>query len=110
MKSELMYIELKSDGLRGEGRIGRVTASKTGKTLYYKNRTLMPARGMPLKANYFDQDSQEDFWVSRPKKDGNDSIFPSQINIDEDVREEYWLVIRKKPESVGETQFRSIGK
>ena len=35
MQPRIMYIELKNDGLRGEGRIGKVSFSKTGKTLYY---------------------------------------------------------------------------
>ena len=33
MKSRIMYIECKSDGLTGPARIGRVTFSKTGRTL-----------------------------------------------------------------------------
>lgn len=39
MKSRIMYIENKSDGLVGPARIGRVTFSKTGKTLHYQGRT-----------------------------------------------------------------------
>ena len=60
MNTKIMYLEIKSDGLRGEGRIGRVRLSKTGKTLYYGERTLVPTKGSPLKANYFDQETLED--------------------------------------------------
>ena len=105
-----MYIELKTDGLHGIGRIGRVYASKTGKTLYYNERTLVPTRGVPLKANFFDEDSLEDFWISGAKKDGNDSLFSTQITIDDNVREEYWLKIRKQPENISKTRYRSKGK
>ena len=105
-----MYIELKSDGLRGIGRIGRVEFSKSGNTLYYKERTFKPAKGTPLKANYFDPDSYEDFWVSGPKQDGNDSLFPAEVEIDEDVREEYWIQCRNLPQNIHLTSYRSPGK
>ena len=105
-----MYLEIKSDGLRGEGRIGRVGLSKTGKTLYYGERTLIPTKGSPLKANYYDQETLEDFWVSNPKKDGKDSLFPSIVNIDKDVREEYWISVRGTPEKASGTCYRSLGK
>ena len=110
MKSQIMYIELKTDGLHGIGRIGRVYASKTGKTLYYNGRTLVPTRSIPLKANFFDEDTLEDFWISGAKKDGNDSLFSTQIVIDDNVREEYWLKIRKQPENISKNSYRSKGK
>lgn len=110
MNTKIMYIELKSDGLRGEGRIGRVQLSKTGKTLYYGERTLVPAKGSPLKANYYDQETHEDFWVSGAKKDGLDSLFSSTVYIDEDVRDEYWVSVRGVPEKVAEISYKSPGK
>lgn len=110
MISKIMYLELKSDGLRGEGRIGRVRLSKTGKTLYYGERTLVPATGSPLKANYFDQDTLEDFWVSGAKKDGGDSLFSGTVNVDEDVREEYWVSVRNAPGKITESSYKSPGK
>ena len=110
MQSKIMYIELKTDGLRGEGRIGWVTFSKSGKSIYYDNRTLSKAAGRPLKANYFDEDSHEDFWISAPKQNGEDSLFPTIIEIDEDAREEYWRTIRKMPNKTASSQYRSPGK
>jgi len=35
----IMYIECKAGGLTGGARIGRVTFSKTGRTLYYRGQT-----------------------------------------------------------------------
>ena len=105
-----MYLELKNDGLRGEGRIGRVSFSKTGKTLYYHNRVLVKARAMPLKANFFDEETLEDFWVSGATKDGTDSLFAGRIEIDEDVRAEYWTEIRSSPEKIEKKSFKSPGK
>ena len=48
VQSKIMYIELKSDGLQGEGRIGLVKLSKSGNTLYYKDRVFQKAKGMLL--------------------------------------------------------------
>lgn len=95
VKPQIMYIELKTDGLSGEGRIGRVEFSQTGKTLYYAGRTFAPLKGHALKANYFDAQTLEEFWISRPRADGCDSLYPMRIHIDQDVVEEYWLKIRR---------------
>lgn len=35
MPPRIMYIEYKDAGLTGPGRIGRVTFSKTGRTIYW---------------------------------------------------------------------------
>ena len=110
MKSKIMYIEQKTDGLRGKGRIGLVKYSKTGKTLYYGDKVLAPTAGTPLKANYYDQESHLDFWISGARKDGEDSLFSSEIEIDENVREEYWTKIRKSPEKITQKKYRSPGK
>lgn len=110
MQSRVMYIELKSDGLRGEGRIGLVSFSKSGNTLYYKERVFKKAKGMPLKANYYDESSLEDFWISNPRKDGNDSLFSSIVEIDDDVRVEYWQKIRNLPCSIQNKSYKSNGK
>lgn len=41
------------------------------------------------------------------KKNGNDTLYPGTIEIDDDAREEYWLEIRKQPENVHVKQIRS---
>jgi hypothetical protein len=113
VKSRIMYIELKGGGISGavEGaaRIGRVTFSKTGKSVYYGGRVFMRTT-QPLKANYFDQATGETAWISGCRKDGQDALYPLIIDIDDDVREEYWTAIREQPERVSETRFRSEGK
>jgi hypothetical protein len=42
----------------------------------------------------------EKSWISGPHKDGEDRLYVSNIHveIDDDVREEYWTEIRNKPE------------
>ena len=99
-KTRIMYIEDKSGGLTGPARIGRVTFSKTGKSIYYRGRMFHGLKGRGYKANYFDPETGADFWISGCKKNGEDQLYGGKTEIDEDVREEYWLKIRKLPEMV----------
>ena len=110
MKPDIMYIE-PGGGLAGEGgRIGRVTYSKTGKTIYYDGCRFRSLKGYGYKENYYDVDSGEWYWISGPRRDANDALYPMTIEIDDDVREEYWRKIRNLPENVDKTSFRSPGK
>lgn len=95
-----MYIEYKGESLSGPARIGRVEFSKTGRTLYYKNITVQSLKGSGLKANYYDLENNDQYWISGCKKDGSDRLYGErvQIHIDEDAREEYWVSIRDLPE------------
>ena len=101
MRSRIMYIESKAASLQGPARIGRVTFTKSGKGIYYKDREFYRISG--FKANYADAATREEYWISGPRRDGLDRLYgPSAlpVHIDDDVREEYWLQIRKKPECV----------
>lgn len=96
-KTRIMYIENKSESLNGPARIGRVTFSKTGKSISYDGRTFQSLKGSGFKANYFDIDTGERFWISGPRKDGKDRLYSESaraIEIDNDVAEEYWHQIR----------------
>ena len=106
--TQIMYIEAK-DGITGPGRVGRVGFSKTGKTLTYKDKQFQSLKG-GYKANYFDLESGDHYWISGCRKDGNDSLYPDTIDIDEDVREEYWREIRQMPERINDQTYRSFGK
>lgn len=95
VKTRIMYIEYKGgDELNGICRIGRVRFSKTGKTIYYRDNELQSLKGRGFKSNYYDVHTGEHFWVSGPKKNGQDTLYPEKVFIDEDVREEYWKDIR----------------
>ena len=96
MKSRIMYIEDKSGGLTGPARIGRVTFSKTGQTIYYGGRTFRTLKGRGFKSNYEDVANGDRFWITGPKRRGGDAMYATHISavIDEDVREEYWREIR----------------
>lgn len=96
-KTRIMYIEDKSSSLNGRARIGRVTFSKTGKSVSYRGRTFQSLKGSGFKANYFDVETGERFWISGPRKDGKDRLYPDSstpVEIDPDVAEEYWREIR----------------
>lgn len=97
-KTRIMYIENKAEGLTGPARIGRVTFSKTGLTIYYRGKEFQSLKGRGFKANYFDVATREQYWISGPRRDGKDALYATNIQpeIDEDVREEYsnW---RKEP-------------
>lgn len=99
MKSRIMYIEDKSGGLTGPARIGRVTFSKTGRTLYHGGRSFQSLKGYGSKSNYFDIETGDYYWISGPRKDGADRLYgePLPVEIDDDVREEYWSEIRLRP-------------
>ena len=107
-----MYIENKSDGdgLTGASRIGCVSFSKTGKTIYYRGTELQSLKGYGYKANYYDVNTGDYYWVSGPKKNGQDTLYPDRVEIDEDVRIEYWRDIRGIEVTSHESSFRSEGK
>jgi len=67
MASRIMYIECKAEALNGPARIGRVTFSRTRATLYYKDKTFQSLKGRGSKANYFDVETNEPYWISGPR-------------------------------------------
>lgn len=96
MKSRIMYIESKAGGLTGPARIGRVTFSKTGSTLHYAGKPFQSLKGSGFKSNYFELATGEHYWISGPKKNGQDSLYATHIaaEVDDDVHDEYWSKIR----------------
>lgn len=100
--SRIMYIEHKGGELTGSARIGRVTFSRTGCTLYYRDLVFQSLKGNGFKANYFEIESGESYWISGPKRDGSDRLYGERlpIEIDDDVREEYWTTLRGLPSCV----------
>lgn len=106
MKSRIMYIELKTHpgghNDRGDARIGRVEFNRTGKTLTYRGKKFQKG-GTDCCANYHDIETMDGYWISGPKKNGQDrhSCGGGPVEIDEDVREEYWTQIRNMPQKAG---------
>jgi hypothetical protein len=95
-KTRIMYIERKAESLNGPARIGRVTLSKSGRTLEYKGQKFAKTK-TGAKWNHFDVATGDEYWISGPRRDGKDRLYPMSslpVEIDEDVREEYWSKIR----------------
>ena len=106
MRSRIMYIESKAEGLNGPARIGRVRFNRTGRTLYYGGRSFQSLKGSGFKANYRDTETGDKYWISGPRRDGLDRLYGKSaliVEIDDDVREEYWTEIRKDPEQKGKS-------
>jgi hypothetical protein len=99
-----MYIERKAGALVGKARIGRVKSNRTGRTLYYRDQVFRRIVGGGFKSNYVDESTGENYWISGCKKRGGDSLYPTNvpIEIDEDVRVEYWRDIRGEPDRINE--------
>ncbi|MDZ4687307.1 MAG: hypothetical protein SH850_19700 [Planctomycetaceae bacterium] len=99
MNSRIMYIERKAGRLTGPSRIGRVIFSKTGRSLSYAGRTFQSLGGRGFKSNYRDLQTGEEYWISGCKKAGGDRLYRERvpIEIDEDVRDEYWTRVRELP-------------
>lgn len=88
----VMYIENK-DGLidTAAARIGWVSFSKTGRTVYYQDKTLQVAIGGGVSENFFDTETGENYWISGIKKRGANSHPADSVKpvIDQDAVEEY---------------------
>lgn len=104
VKTRIMYIQ------RGTmpGRIGRVRLSKTGRTLYYGELVLESLDGRGYKANFVDVATSAQYWISGPRKDGQDTLYSGLVEVDDDVLVEYWRDIRGEPDR-RDRSFRSRG-
>jgi len=94
----------------GPARIGRVRFSKSGKSVHYQGRTLRTLAGSGFKANYFDTATGEQYWISGCKKNGEDALYSTIVEIDDEVREEYWSTIRNRDDLKQVRSFKSVGK
>lgn len=101
MQTRIMYIERKAGELTGQARIGRVTFSKNRKTLRYRGKQYRSLHGSGFKANYYEVETGEEYWISGCHRDGMDRLYGERVpvHIDDDVREEYWTEIRRQPEN-----------
>jgi len=100
-----MYIEHKGGELDGPGRIGWVELTRSRRAYRYRDKLLHKVTG--YKYNCVEDETGEQYWVSGPKKNGEDKLYGGVVYIDEDAREEYWLKIRRLPQFVTKRSFRS---
>jgi len=100
MKSQIMYIELKSgQSDKGPAWIGKVEFSKTGKTIYFNGLAFKKMTGTAFaysdSSNYYDLENREGYWISGVKKNGQDRHWAGggKIMIDEGIIEEYLRLV-----------------
>ena len=94
-----MFVQLKTghNTDRGPCWISRVKFSKTWQTAYWHGRTLRRWTGL-FDANFFDIDTNEEFWLSGPHRDRRDTRYSSMVpKVDEDVREDYERFLAGEP-------------
>ena len=101
----IMYIEHKGGELDGPGRIGWVELTRSRRAYRYQGKLLHKVVG--YKFNCVEDGTGEEYWVSGPKKNGEDKLYGGVVHIDEDAREEYWLKIRGLPQYVSKRSYRS---
>jgi hypothetical protein len=88
----VMYIENKSGPIGGvNGRIGWVSFSRSGRSVYYRDLVLTRLRGGGISGNYFDQATSEEYWVSGIKQRGTNAHWAEaiKVEVDPDAEDEY---------------------
>ena len=92
----VIYVENKDGNIDGTAaRIDWVSFSKSGRTVYYRGRSLKKAKGGGIRGNYFDEETGEEYWISGVKKRGSNVHWAKSVEVlvDEDAAEEYELII-----------------
>jgi hypothetical protein len=91
MPERVMFVQLKTGHNTDLGPcwISRVKFSKTWQTAYWHGKTLRRWTGM-FDANFFDVETNEEYWLSGPHRDRQDTRFSNvQPQVDDDAREAY---------------------
>jgi hypothetical protein len=81
-----------------------------GKRIDYDGRSFRTLRGQGFKANFYETKSREYYWISGCRKDGRNALYNTNVEIDQDALEEYWVNVRKIPENINIKKFRARGK
>ena len=88
----VMYVENKDGDIDGAvARIGWVEFSKSGRTVYYRGRSLKRAKGGGIRGNHIDESTGDEYWVSGVKKEGSNVHWAESVKfvVDDDAAEEY---------------------
>ncbi len=91
MVDRLMFVQLKTgyDIDRGPCWISTVRFNRSWKTAYWHGKALRRWPGM-YDANFYDVETNEQYWISGPHRDGADTRYSRvQPIIDEDTRSAY---------------------
>ena len=90
INKDYRYIELKSGFTHnGPAWISIIEYSRSGSIIYFNGSALKKHSG--INGNYYDLETEEEYWVSRPKKDGNDRHHSGKglVFVDKMVTKEY---------------------
>ncbi len=93
-----MFVQLKTgyDLDRGPAWISVVSFNGSWKSARWHGRTLRRWRGS--EANFFDVETDEEFWVSGPHRDRRDTRFSSVVpTVDDDARPAYEAFLASAP-------------
>ena len=96
VRREIRYVELKTSfNDDGPASISWVTFSKTGRTVYYRGRSLQRITRGGINSNHYDVETGQEYRISGVKKNGEDRHWTGKgvVEIDEDAREEYEMTI-----------------
>ncbi len=106
----VMWVEHKGEELAGPARIGWVKVRDRGRRIDYQGHSFRTLNGHGFKANFYETETGEHYWISGCRKDGRNALYNTDVEIDRDALAEYWLNIRKTPENLKVKKFRARGK
>jgi len=90
LKKRVMYVESKGMPIEGAyARIGWVSFSQSGQTVYYHDKVLRKGRG--TSGNFIDELTGEEYWISGIKKRGSNVHYAESVKVvvDGDAAKEY---------------------
>lgn len=102
----IKFVDLKQEGVRP--RITQVQLSKSRRSVYWSGRTFA-VTGKGYKFNHIEVETRRGVWISGPRRDGLDTLYPGVVEVDAGVRETYWVDIRQQPDRVDQASYRSPG-
>ena len=75
--------------------IGFGEYSKSRKTVYFNDQAFQSCKGRGVGANFYDLESQDEYWISGIKREGGDRHWAGggKINIEEKIIEEYLTLV-----------------
>ncbi len=91
-KGQLIYVEQKTgQGDAGQAWIGRVSVSKSGRTVYFNGHALKSIGGQGVSGNHRCLETGDEYWVSGVKRDGADRHWAGHglVMIDAKVVDDY---------------------
>ena len=91
-----MYVENKNGEIDGwSARIGWVTFSRSGRSIYYRDLVLKRIKGGGTSGNYYCEKTSQEFWISGIKKRGSNAHWaePTKIYIDPDAAADYREIV-----------------